>query len=174
MASETIGQRLREAIERSNYSVRSFAEAANLPYRSVQNYASDTQKPGSEALVQIRNTLHISVDWLVCGNDKPDFDVREFIPREATLADLMEIGSWIEKFEYPEDLALTIASLIKTGKDLRASIRRFTEPAMKASKMAVRLRDHQANGAIQDVDLDSLKMRQMFALYQREFGEPDF
>ena len=79
MSDDSIGQRLRMAIDDAGYSMRSFAQAADLPYRSVQSYASDQQKPGTDALLKIRESLGISIDWLLCGKKKPKFEVA--VPR---------------------------------------------------------------------------------------------
>ena len=174
MDDETIGHRLRAAIAHAGYSMRNFAKAAGLPYRSVQSYASDQQKPGTEALLKMRNTLQISIDWLLCGEEKPSFDFREPGPREATLGDITEICKLIEKFENPKDVAITIASLMSMPSKLLAPIRKMNQQFTRFSKMAVRLREHQIGGSLDDVDLDTLKMREIPALYEREFGKPDF
>lgn len=68
MAAETIGTRLKQALRDRAMSMASLASAAGIPYRSIQNYASDDQKPGAEALVKLKETLGIDIDWLLTGN----------------------------------------------------------------------------------------------------------
>ena len=57
---------------------------------------------------------------------------------------------------------------------LLAPFRKVNRQFARYSKMAVRLREHQIGGALDDVDLDTLKMREIPALYEREFGKPEF
>ena len=167
MQDETIGQRLRKAIDEAGYSMRSFAQAADLPYRSVQSYASDQQRPGADALIKIRESLGISIDWLLCGRKKPKFVAAVPRPEEATAGDIEEICGWIHAFEDPELTADIIASHIKSN-------RKLSQFAEQSTKMLDRLREHQASGALPDVDLDRMKIREFQALYIRELGEPDF
>ena len=167
MDDETIGQRLRAAIENANFSMRSFAKAADLPYRSVQSYASNQQKPGTDALIKIHETLEVSIDWLLCGRKKPKFVAAVPRPEEATAGDIEEICEWIYTFEDPEVLAEIIAGFVKLN-------RKLSQFAERSTIMLDRLREHQASGALPDVDLDRMKIREFQALYIRELGEPEF
>ena len=167
MKDESIGQRLRMAIDEAGYSMRSFAQAADLPYRSVQSYASDQQRPGTDALIKIRESLGVSIDWLLCGRQKPKFVAAVPRPEEATAGDIEEISKWIYTFEDPELLAEIIASFVKSN-------RKLSQFAEQSTIMLDRLREHQSKGALPGVDLDRMKVREFYALYIRELGDPDF
>lgn len=67
----TLGERLKRALAERGISQAALARDAKLPYRSVQSYVADQQKPGAEALVHIKRVLGLSLDWLLTGEGEP-------------------------------------------------------------------------------------------------------
>jgi transcriptional regulator with XRE-family HTH domain len=166
--NETIGMRLRDAIANANLSLRSFADASGLPYRSVQSYVSDQQKPGSEALIKIQNSLSISIDWLLLGNQKLQFSRQGPVKRRPVLHDMLEVVDWLGTFEGdPEHLAMQIATHIRIGRQGTATLNRFL-------KMVERMRLEQEKGGLAGFVFDDMSVEEMLTLYVKEFGEPDF
>jgi transcriptional regulator with XRE-family HTH domain len=95
----TIGERIRELMRVAGVSASEAAERSGIPLRSLQNYTSPSteliQKPGAEALLKLRNTFGVNIDWLLTGEGKmfkeEDFNTR----RVFTAADYLQL---VEKF----------------------------------------------------------------------------
>lgn len=65
----TIGQKIRQLATDNELSLRELAERSGIPYRSMQNYVSDKQQPGADALTKLRACLDVDLNWLLSGDD---------------------------------------------------------------------------------------------------------
>ena len=74
---DTIGTRLRRTVDSRGMSLKDLHRVSGVPYRSLQNYVSDRQKPGAEALLKIREALHVNIDWLLTGDGDKFLPVSE-------------------------------------------------------------------------------------------------
>ena len=65
----TIGQKIRQLAADNELSLRELAERSGIPYRSMQNYVSDKQQPGADALTKLRACVDVDLNWLLSGDD---------------------------------------------------------------------------------------------------------
>jgi transcriptional regulator with XRE-family HTH domain len=65
----TIGQKIRQLATDNELSLRELAERSGIPYRSMQNYVSDNQQPGADALSKLRACLEVDLNWLLSAGD---------------------------------------------------------------------------------------------------------
>lgn len=72
-ARHSIGGAIKEAMRRRGVRLRELAEAAEIPYRTLQNYLLDTSPIPARALAQVAEVLDVSADWLVSGRE-PNID----------------------------------------------------------------------------------------------------
>lgn len=63
----SIGKRLREAIDSSGLKINEFSEVSGIPYRTLQQYLSDSRSPATEALIKICTQTSINIHWLLTG-----------------------------------------------------------------------------------------------------------
>jgi len=86
-AKMSVGKRLRTAIEREYKNLKEFSEAADIPYRTLQEYISDTRSPGADALLKINAKLSVSIDWLLTGEEG---SAEYSDPKLKAMAELLE------------------------------------------------------------------------------------
>ena len=65
----TIGQKIKQIAADNSFTLKELADRAGIPYRSMQNYASDKQQPGVEALTKLRELLDIDLNWLLTDGE---------------------------------------------------------------------------------------------------------
>lgn len=94
-----MGHRLREALADRGMSMAALSERAKLPYTSVQNYAADKQLPGAEALLKIKHSLAISVDWLLTGEGEAAESQAGGVPRPLTMRDYQLLRARFSDFD---------------------------------------------------------------------------
>lgn len=63
----SISKRLKCVMNAHNLNIKSFSEVSEIPYRSVQNYLRDEREPNVEALLKIRRSLNVNINWLLTG-----------------------------------------------------------------------------------------------------------
>jgi bacteriophage CI repressor helix-turn-helix domain len=66
----SISERLKQVIEDKNLNIKAFSEISGIPYRSVQNYLRDEREPNVEALIKLKETMNIDINWLLTGEGK--------------------------------------------------------------------------------------------------------
>lgn len=161
--SDTIGKRLRSTLEACGMTMKKFEDVSGIPYRSLQNYASDQQKPGAEQLLKLRSALHVSIDWLLTGEGSQFIDLSYVRIRPATAGDIIDICCWIEGFENPVELGRHIGRYFEDYESM-------VERQNLEKKMIESLREKQESGQLSDFDLRSLPMSEVYEIYAREFG----
>lgn len=68
-----LGDRIKEILELKDMSQKQFALLLQIPYTTLSGYINDKREPDFKTLVDIANTLNVSIDYLL-GNslhDKP-------------------------------------------------------------------------------------------------------
>ncbi|WP_048822612.1 helix-turn-helix domain-containing protein [Morganella morganii] len=63
----SIKERLREAIDAKNLTIKALSDLSKIPYRSLQNYLRGEREPNADALITLSAQLGISIDWLLTG-----------------------------------------------------------------------------------------------------------
>ncbi|SMH32017.1 helix-turn-helix domain-containing protein [Azospirillum agricola] len=99
MVETTFGSRLRDALAESGMSLAALSDRAQLVYSSVQNYASDKQNPGAEALAKIARATGINLHWLLTGEGEKFFRSVPTIAREITMRDYQELRARFSNFD---------------------------------------------------------------------------
>ena len=66
----SISKRLKQVIEDKNLNIKAFSEISGIPYRSVQNYLRNEREPNVEALIKLKETMNIDINWLLTGEGK--------------------------------------------------------------------------------------------------------
>ncbi|AIZ78484.1 helix-turn-helix domain-containing protein [Actinobacillus equuli] len=61
-------ERLKRIMEVKGFNLKTFAEQADIPYRTLQNYILSGREPNAEALMKLHTRLGINLNWLVSGN----------------------------------------------------------------------------------------------------------
>lgn len=61
-------ERLKHIMEAKGFNLKTFAEQANIPYRTLQNYILSGREPNAEALMKLHSRLGINLNWLISGN----------------------------------------------------------------------------------------------------------
>ena len=99
----TIGERIRELMRVVGVSASEAAERSGIPLRSLQNYTSPTmdlvQKPGVEALLKLRATFCVNIDWLLTGEGKMFKEENFGYPRMFTTSDYLELRKKFINFD---------------------------------------------------------------------------
>ena len=57
--------RLKHIMEAKGFNLKTFAEQADIPYRTLQNYILSGREPSAEALMKLHTRLGINLNWLV-------------------------------------------------------------------------------------------------------------
>lgn len=60
-----IEERIRDIINAQNMTVKGFAEAMDIPLRTLHNYLSGNRDPSAEFLIKLSNKLNINLNWLL-------------------------------------------------------------------------------------------------------------
>lgn len=60
-----IEERIRDIINAQNMTVKGFAEAMDIPLRTLHNYLSGNREPSAEFLITLSNKLNINLNWLL-------------------------------------------------------------------------------------------------------------
>ena len=55
-------------MEVKGFNLKTFAEQADIPYRTLQNYILSGREPNAEALMKLHTRLGINLNWLVSGD----------------------------------------------------------------------------------------------------------
>ncbi|MDE3995467.1 helix-turn-helix domain-containing protein [Glaesserella parasuis] len=63
----SISERLKNVMNANNLNIKAFSEVTEIPYRSIQNYLRDEREPNVEALLKIRRSLNVNINWLLTG-----------------------------------------------------------------------------------------------------------
>ncbi|GAB6043338.1 helix-turn-helix domain-containing protein [Endothiovibrio diazotrophicus] len=64
----SVADRLKAVMERKSLSLKDFAKAAGLPYRTMQNYVNGDREPRVGALADIHTHMGVDLNWLVTGD----------------------------------------------------------------------------------------------------------
>ena len=65
MGAETLGDRLRKAMEMQGISGRELARALGIHFGIVESYLSGERIPRADTLIHIASSLNVSVDYLL-------------------------------------------------------------------------------------------------------------
>lgn len=101
-------------------SLREAAEKCDIPYRSLQNYASGKQYPGAEALIKLHTSLKIDLNWLLTGKESSVSGSR-VVPGE--ISPIIRDRIWIKaKQAFPQIFPVESLPAQKTGLNLFTKI----------------------------------------------------
>lgn len=64
----TTSKRLKQVMEVKGFNLKTFAEQADIPYRTLQNYILTNREPSAESLAKLHSQLGINLNWLMSGN----------------------------------------------------------------------------------------------------------
>ncbi|MGY8872753.1 MAG: helix-turn-helix domain-containing protein [Pseudomonadales bacterium] len=67
-----VGERLREVAKLNHMTLKDLANKSGITYRSIQNYALGKQLPGADALIKLRDTIKVDINWLLTGEDRDE------------------------------------------------------------------------------------------------------
>ena len=77
-------ERLKQVMDAKGFNLKTFAEQADIPYRTLQNYILSGREPNAEALMKLHSRLGINLNWLVSGNG-------EMFTNNTEILDLTEL-----------------------------------------------------------------------------------
>ena len=60
-------ERLKQVMEVKGFNLKTFAEQADIPYRTLQNYILTNREPSAESLAKLHSQLGINLNWLMSG-----------------------------------------------------------------------------------------------------------
>ena len=60
-------ERLKRIMEVKGFNLKTFAEQADIPYRTLQNYILSGREPNAEALIKLHSRLGVNLNWLMIG-----------------------------------------------------------------------------------------------------------
>ncbi|MDO4626695.1 MAG: helix-turn-helix domain-containing protein [Pasteurellaceae bacterium] len=60
-------ERLKRIMEAKGFNLKTFAEQADIPYRTLQNYILSGREPNAEALMKLYSRLGVNLNWLMSG-----------------------------------------------------------------------------------------------------------
>lgn len=63
----SIHERMKWVLDKENISLKQASERTGIPYRSLQNYISGNQQPGTDALAKFYSTFKADLNWLISG-----------------------------------------------------------------------------------------------------------
>lgn len=66
----SISERLKQVVEAKSLNIKEFSEISTIPYRSIQNYLRNEREPNVEALIKLKDTMNIDINWLLTGEGK--------------------------------------------------------------------------------------------------------
>ena len=66
----SISERLKQVVEAKSLNIKEFSEISTIPYRSIQNYLRNEREPNVEALIKLKDTMNININWLLTGEGK--------------------------------------------------------------------------------------------------------
>lgn len=75
--NDSLGGRIKRLAMTVELSVPQLAEKANIPKRSMNNYASDEQLPGAIPLIKLHGATGVNLNWLVSGIGPMFFGVNQ-------------------------------------------------------------------------------------------------
>lgn len=64
-AQMSIKERIRDVINAQNMTVKGFAEAMDIPIRTLHNYLGGEREPSAEFLIKLSNKLNVNLNWLL-------------------------------------------------------------------------------------------------------------
>ena len=67
----TFGERLKDLIDRNDYSQKSFAELLNVSLSTLNGYVNNYRLPNLILIVRIAETLGVTTDYLLGCDSKP-------------------------------------------------------------------------------------------------------
>lgn len=144
--------------------MRALHKRSGIAYKAVQNYCSDTQSPGADALIKIRDVLKVKIDWLLTGEGEQFADDSLLVKREADYNDIFETYLDLSRRFSNADWIILILGTMTNTPGLRECF----------GKMIRQLRERQAAGGLSDIDIDSLAPLNLMTLYKKEFsGHPE-
>ena len=95
----TIGNRLREALTGSPYTIKGASEELGVPYSTLRRYLDDARyPPPTSVLVAASELFGISPEWLLTGlgSKRPDRTIAETLEAESE-ADIQRVSdAWSE------------------------------------------------------------------------------
>lgn len=91
----SVKNRLNQIKDLKFKTIKDFADATNLSYRTAQNYLSGDREPNLDSLNKICTHLSVNLNWLVSGVGKP-FAVETSMPSENVLT--VEEQKLLEQF----------------------------------------------------------------------------
>jgi len=92
----SIGKRLRQAIINKGMNLKEFSKNSKIPYRTLQEYLTDSRMPGGESLIKIDAELSINISWLLTGKGEI---YRENKPKEKITTFKSELFlNWLNKW----------------------------------------------------------------------------
>ena len=66
----SISEILNQVVEAKSLNIKEFSEISTIPYRSIQNYLRNEREPNVEALIKLKDTMNIDINWLLTGEGK--------------------------------------------------------------------------------------------------------
>jgi transcriptional regulator with XRE-family HTH domain len=91
-----LSDRLKKVIGEHFSSMKAASENMDIPYRTLQNYVSGKQMPGSEALIKLHDKINVDLNWLLTGTSSDNSrDTANKISRREEWADIELMASII-------------------------------------------------------------------------------
>ena len=85
MAGGTFGDRLRELRKERGMQQRELGDLYNLSSSAIGSYERNLREPTLELLLQLSEYFGVSVDYLLCRQDKRFLDISDLSEEEAAL-----------------------------------------------------------------------------------------
>jgi transcriptional regulator with XRE-family HTH domain len=101
-------ERFIEALDRSSYTRKAFAEALDITENSVQRWIRGGTYPTMNKMQQVADLLKVSPQWL--------FGADEISPREKIESEIMDKIKLVQKIQNLETILMSIEA-VKRGED---------------------------------------------------------
>lgn len=94
-----IGERMHAVLYKHKLLLKQASEYAEIPYRSLQNYISGKQQPGTDALLKFHRAFDVNLNWLLTGEGVQEVEKVNSEPSSYVLNEklLMQIVEGVEK-----------------------------------------------------------------------------
>lgn len=115
----SIGARIRQLRTRNNLSGEKFGELCGVTKGAISQWESDLVKPPTDKLLELRQKLNFSFDWLL-GGEPPN---KQVDPRIAHVVEVMEalptyaVDAGVKEIDTLAELVSNLPSSPSTGTD---------------------------------------------------------
>ncbi|OOF86843.1 transcriptional regulator [Rodentibacter ratti] len=106
-----ISKRLKQVLEAKKLNIKTFSERSCIPYRSVQNYLREEREPNVEALIKLKETMNININWLLIGEG--EMFSSEIEKESLSISEIELIKNYRESNEKSQYAIQSLATILR-------------------------------------------------------------